>query len=390
MLKGKKVLFISPQPFFEWRGSPIRVFYNLLSLSNIGLDVDFLTLPIGKNKLIDNINIIRCRNPFFIKKIPIGPSIGKLFFDIILFFQALILMLKNRYDIIHTIEDAGLIGTILSLIFRIKHIHEKHSDTSSYKEGLLKNIVLFLYERIERVVIKYSTAVIGTGPKIVENINLIFPDKETYHIFDIPSSLKKALPEKITEIRKDLKQKDDEVLIMYVGSFAIYQGVQLMFESIPLVLKKTKKARFIIIGGSDKEIKENKKWLKQHNAENNITFLGKIEPDLLPDYLASSDILLSPRISGYNTPLKLLDYLKAGKVILATDYEANRQILNNNNCFFVKTDKNSFSEGVIKLIEDKEMRETLSENGITLIKEQYNLKKYSSMIKTCYTSVLNR
>jgi len=390
MLKGKKVLFISPQPFFEWRGSPIRVFYNLLSLSNIGLDVDFLTLPIGKNKLIDNINIIRCRNPFFIKEIPIGPSIGKLLFDIILFFQALILILRNRYDIIHTIEDAGLIGTILSLIFRIKHIHEKHSDTSSYKKGALKNIILFLYEKVEKVVIKYSTAIIGTGPKIVENINLIFPDKETYHIFDIPSSLKEALPEKVTEIRKNLKQKDNEVLIMYVGSFAIYQGVQLMFESIPLVLEKTKKARFIIIGGSEKEIQVKTKWLKEHKATTNVTFLGKIEPDQLPNYLASSDILLSPRISGYNTPLKLLDYLKAGRAILATDYEANRQILNNNNCFFVKTDKYSFSEGLRKLIEDEKMRGTLSKNGITLIKEQYNFQNYSTMIKTCYSSVLNR
>lgn len=388
MLKGKKVLFISPQPFFEWRGSPIRVSYNLLALSTIGLTVDFLTLPVGKNKEIQNINIIRCKNPLRIKNIPIGPSASKFFFDIILFFQALLLMLKNRYDIIHTIEDAGLIGTILSLMFKTKHIHEKHSDTSSYKKGKLKNLILFLYEKVERVVIKQSNAVIGTGPKIVENINLIFPHKKTYHIFDIPSSLKHASLEKISAIKQNLKQNDNEIIIMYVGSFAIYQGIELMFESIPLVLEKSNKARFVIIGGSQKEIQEKKDWLNKNKVKDNVTFLGKIEPDQLPDYLASSDILLSPRISGYNTPLKLLDYLKAGRVILATDYEANRQILTEENCFFVQTEKHSFSQGILKLIDNEEMRKILSQNGEKLINEKYNFKSYSSMIDKCYKNAL--
>ena len=47
MRNRPRVLFVSPQPFFEWRGSPIRVKFNTMALDQLGYDVDLLTLPIG-------------------------------------------------------------------------------------------------------------------------------------------------------------------------------------------------------------------------------------------------------------------------------------------------------------------------------------------------------
>ncbi len=57
-----KVLFISPQPFFEWRGSPIRVGFNIQALSELGYRVDLLTLPIGIERDVPGVKIIRVPN----------------------------------------------------------------------------------------------------------------------------------------------------------------------------------------------------------------------------------------------------------------------------------------------------------------------------------------
>ena len=51
----------------------------------------------------------------------------------------------------------------------------------------------------------------------------------------------------------------------------------------------------------------------------------------LADYLAAADILLSPRLGSVNTPLKLLDYLKAGRAIVATATAANRMVVGETN-----------------------------------------------------------
>ena len=91
----KKVLLISPQPFFKWRGSPIRVKFNLLALTQLDYEVDLLTLPLGEDISIANANIIRVANPFNIKNIPIGPSPWKLFFDLLLFLKAIALCRKK-------------------------------------------------------------------------------------------------------------------------------------------------------------------------------------------------------------------------------------------------------------------------------------------------------
>ena len=81
----KKILLISPQPFFQWRGSPIRVNFNIQALAQLGYAVDLLTLPIGERRKLEGVNVIRVANPFRIEQIPIGPSLYKIFFDILIF-----------------------------------------------------------------------------------------------------------------------------------------------------------------------------------------------------------------------------------------------------------------------------------------------------------------
>ena len=96
-----RVLLISPQPFFQWRGSPIRVGFNALALAEIGFQTDLLTLPVGEKKDIPGVRIIRVPNPFRLRNIPIGPSFGKMFFDLLLLATGLWLSIRKKYDFIH-------------------------------------------------------------------------------------------------------------------------------------------------------------------------------------------------------------------------------------------------------------------------------------------------
>ncbi|MBO7223698.1 MAG: hypothetical protein J6V70_06160, partial [Kiritimatiellae bacterium] len=75
--KKKRALFIASQPFFQWRGSPIRLGFDVKAIYENGYDIDFLTLPIGERKEVPGVNIYRAPNIFFAKKISIGPSVLK-------------------------------------------------------------------------------------------------------------------------------------------------------------------------------------------------------------------------------------------------------------------------------------------------------------------------
>lgn len=383
-----KVLFISPQPFFEWRGSPIRVGFNIQALVELGYEVELLTLPIGEKREIHGVSITRVPNLLGLKNISIGPSLPKAFFDFLLLVRGIRLVLKNKYDVIHGVEEAGAIAAILSKLNGSKVIFEKHSDPSSHKSGILSGLILRIYSMVESLTVKHVNAVIGTGPGLVRQVTDMGTNTPAFHIFDIPSSLIEPSRETAKSIAKRLKKSKDELLITFVGSFAVYQGVDLMFAAIPLVIKSNPKARFIIIGGNEAEINEKKQNLEKQGLNSSVTFLGKVSPDVLPNFLAASDILLAPRIAGVNTPLKLLDYLKVGRAIVATDVKANTLILDKKTAILTFPTPNDYADGILKLLNNDSLRYTLGINGKKRYLEKYNFRVFKNRLSECYQKVL--
>ena len=379
-----KILFLVSQPFFQWRGSPIRVGFDLLALTELGYEVDLITLPVGEDRSIPGMNHFRAPNLLGIKNVPIGPSLAKALFDIIIFFQAFSLCQKNRYTAIHCVEDMGPFGVILSFIFRTRLVYEKHSDPGSHKKGFLKNLILSVYALAEKFTIHHADAVIGTGDGLAAQIKTLSPKGPVYSIFDIPSSLQEADPIATEKKRNDLLKHPNEILATYVGSFASYQGIDLLFEAIPLALEQNPKLRFVIIGGTPEEIKTRLAGLKEKRFQDQVTFPGKTPPDLLPNALSASDILLSPRLSGVNTPLKLLDYLKAGRAILAADTEANRLILNDSTALLSPPTAQDYAKGLLQLSQDKALREKISSQGRKLIDSTYNFPNFKSLLQNLY------
>lgn len=389
MSKPKRVLFILPQPFLQWRGSPIRAEFDLRALAESGYIVDLLTLPFGEDRPIEGVNVIRVPNLLGVKNVPIGPSVSKALFDIILLFKGLALARKNDYAVVHGVEDAGAVGIFVARTAGAKLVFEKHSDPSAYRKGFLRNILMSVYAAMERFIVHRADVVIATGEGLVEQTIAMGGNASHHHIYDIPSSLVEPCQARTDEYRKTLSHSPDEKLVMFVGSFAIYQGVDMMLESVPEVVKKHPEARFVIVGGTPEEIEQRKKWLAERHCEDSVTFAGKMSPDDLPHFLAAADILLSPRLSGVNTPLKLLDYLKAGAAIVATDIRSNRLIVDETTAMLTKPSPLEFADAICSLLDAPRLRDELAKKGRKLIDEKYNFGEFKKLISECYSNLLS-
>lgn len=384
----KKILFISPQPFFQWRGSPIRVRFVLKSLSQSGHEVDLLTLPFSEDEAIAHVRIIRVGNPFRAQQIAIGPSLLKLGFDVLLFFKAFALLRKNNYDVIHGIEEAGFLGMVLAKLFGLKSVFEKHSDPFSYRKGLLKNFFLSFYAAVESQVIKRVDLIICTGPGLTQQVKNMGTHRPVHTIFDMPSSTVQAQAQESQALAEKLREQPNEILAMYVGSFAIYQGVDMLFASLPLVQSAARvPIRFVIIGGSSEERTQRQEQVQKQGFADRITFVGKVAPDFLPNFLAAADILLLPRMSGLNTPLKVLDYYKAGRAILATDIPANQIILDETTALFSAPEAASFAQQLCLLAQDPELRKQLGANGRRLYEQKYNFAAFQRRLERAYSDL---
>ena len=389
MTPAPRILLIAPQPFFQWRGSPLRVSFNARALAELGYAVDLLVMPVGQDLPLPGVTLHRAPNIIRARDLPIGPSLPKAILDISLYFKAAALARRQAYTVFHGIEDAGPIAAVLARRHRAKVVFEKHSDPASYKKGLIRNFVMAGYRRVERFSIRRADAVICTGPALVDQARAIAPEKPVHHIFDIPSSLVKPDLARAAAVREKLGLAPGAVLALYVGSFAVYQGIDLLFQALPAALRKASDLQVVIIGGSPEQIAARQAEMAAAGCAGRVHFPGQIHPDELPHTLAAADILLSPRIAGTNTPLKLLDYLKAGRAIVACDNPANRLIVDDSNACLVAPAPEAFAAGLAALAADTPLRERLGAAGHRLYLSTYNYHQFKQRLGAAYRLLLN-
>ncbi len=386
--EGRRVLFLDPQPFFQCRGSPIRVAADVRMLAGAGHRVDLLAMPVGSAvDLPPSVRLLRVPNLFGMRSMAIGPSFRKAVYDVILFFHALVLIARHRYDVIHSIEEAGAIGVVLARLCGARTVFEKHSDPESHKGGFARNLVMRMYRAVERFAIRHSNAVILTGPGMLADVRRMAPGTPVHAISDVPSSIAEADGVGVAAARRDHAPAADDVLATYIGSFAPYQGIDLLFRAIPAALQACPRLRLVVAGGSEAEIERRRGEMTAGGVSDRVRFLGMIPPEAVPNLLRASDILLSPRLSGKNTPLKLLDYLKSGRAVVATDTPANRLILSDETARFAAPDPDAFARAIADLAADADLRDRLGRAGQALAQREYGFDTFRRGLAACYAGL---
>ncbi len=374
---------IAPEPFFEPRGTPISVLNRSKALAEIGNRIDILTYHIGHSIYIKNVVIKRIPKIKFIKNIAVGPSRLKILLDVILFFESLNLLLKKKYDCIHAHEEAVFIGYILKKIFSIPLIYDMHSRIPEQLEifNFIRNKLLIkLAYLIEMQALKNSDIIIAICTYLEESVHRIVPNKKVITIENMPQIFsKKTTRKEIYKIKKRLGIRSEKI-IMYAGTFAPYQGIDLLLNSIPQVLTEFKNVKFIFIGGNQKEINRAKSISDSLNISDKTIFIGKQPIDTIPSFFDITDVLASPRIEGRNVPLKIYSYLMSGKPIVATNIIAHTQVLNEHTAILVNPKSRDFGNGISKILKDKRLCGKIGAAGKKFIESKYSYDDF--LLKT--------
>jgi len=222
-----RILMLAPQPFFEPRGTPFSVLGRLKVLSELGHQVDLVTYHLEQDVAIPQISIYRSPRVPWIRSIKIGPSLPKILLDVLLLVKAVQLLLRNRYDLIHTHEEAGFFGIVLAKIFRLRHLYDMHSSLpqqlSNFQSTAFRPVVR-LFEMLERRVINSSDAIITICPALEDHVKEINGRAPEVMIENVtterdPADISEA---EIQEFRANYPQVDGKKIVLYAGTFELY------------------------------------------------------------------------------------------------------------------------------------------------------------------------
>ena len=152
--------------------------------------------------------------------------------------------------------------------------------------------------------------------------------------------------------------------VMCTGHLYAGRGAELFLA----LAKSLPQAHFVWVGGRSNDIE----FWKQKATSDNITFTGFIPNRDLPLYQAAADILLMPysrSIMGSSgtadsanvaSPMKMFEYMAAGRAIVSADLPVIREVLNEQNACFCEPDNvGSWASAVETLLNDENQRAAL-------------------------------
>ena len=375
-----KILMVAPQPFFEPRGTPFSVLGRLRAISILGHEVDLITYHIGQDVEIPGVAIYRTLPIPFIKHIPIGPSLKKLFLDCFLLLKTVRMLLTKQYDLVHSHEEAGFFGYFLAKWFGARHLYDMHSSLPQQ----LRNFeytkfspLIRVFQWFEQKVINSSQAVITICPALrdqVQKINARVP-----HIL-IENVSTEGNPDEVTEEDsqhfRETYDLENNVIVLYAGTCEPYQGLDLLISSAERVIRKHPNVVFLLMGGQPEQFKVYQDQVAVMGLKSYFRFTGMRPPHEIPKAIRSCDVLVSPRISGTNTPLKIYGYLQSGKPIVATNLYTHTQVLNSEVAVLVDPNSQALAEGICAVLEKEELALSVGRRARKLFDQQYSFQTF--------------
>lgn len=383
-----KILMIAPQPFFEPRGTPISVYQRLQALSTLEHQVDLLTYHVGQDVSIPGVAIYRNFKVPFIKRVKLGPSLSKAFLDILLFFRAIILLLRKRYDVIHSHEEAGFWSAPLARVFRVRHVYDMHSSLPQQLASVPRwNFRPFvrLFEMLERRVINTCDVVITIGADLQERVRAVKPEVPTVLIQNLPV-LADDLPSECAtphELREKLGL-NGRLPVVYTGTLERYQGLDLLLQSAKIVKEQCPEVLFILVGGDPRQVEHWRHQFSTNGLGDVTVFIGTVSLAESLAYLDIAEILVSPRTTGLSVPLKIYSYLFSGKPIVATDLIMHSQVLDAETAILVAPTERAFADGILALAQSPDLRKRLGFQGQQFAMTRCDRADYRAKLASVY------
>lgn len=383
---------LAPEPFFEPRGTPFSEYHRIKALGELGYRVDLVTYPFGRDVSLPGLRIYRCPKPPFLRSVRIGPSAAKVVLDVLLAFTAARLAHAGRYDAVHSHEEAGVPGLWLAEWLGVPHLYDMHSSLPQQLGNFgydRSALVRRLFERAEAAMITRSRAVITICQELQDTAAALGAADRASLIENVMGGdMDGGAAPPAEELRARYGLAPDRPLVLYTGTFEAYQGLDLLIEATAVLRRTHPDARVLVVGGTPEQVARARQ--RADEAGSSLIFTGQRPAAEISGFVAACDILVSPRTSGTNTPLKIYSYLRSGRPIVATRLRTHTQVLDARTALLVAPQADALAAGLARLLDDPDERERLASAAQALAASRYSRASYVRRTAAAYERLLGR
>ena len=192
------------------------------------------------------------------------------------------------------------------------------------------------------------------------------------------------------EARRKLGLPADAYIVGYAGLTFAYRRLDLLVEAFARIAETGDNMLLLLVGGRESEVRELREQARKAGLEEEqVVTPGQVSHETAALYVQASDVLVIPDTVTQMTasPLKLFEYMAAGKPIVLKDMPALREIVDDDSAeFFPGGDELALAAAIVRLMRDRERADEVARNAYERSKAftyRARAQKIVEVVKRC-------
>jgi glycosyltransferase involved in cell wall biosynthesis len=359
-----RLAYLDPHPVPDVIPAALQILYTVDALGEIGVDVT-LVVPEPRTGLAPHEVLGRPLSPrVTIRYLP-DPR-RRWWFPIAsnqpFYFMAARLLRRLGADValVRNLKMAEYLlerATSVPLLFETHELfaqtyREEHARRSALEERKLRALVAR-----EALVYGRSAALLALTEPLLEDIRSAYAVPSVTAIVPDGVDLAQAAP-------PAAQAQNPVPLLLYLGSLHPWKGVETLVRAMKHV---SQPAQLVVVGGTDERIAQLRALAEAEGVGGRTQFAGRVPPGRRFEWIHRADVCLLPLSetsigSRYTSPLKLFEYMAAGKPIIVSDLASTRSVLRHRESAVMVQpgDPKALGQAVDMLLADAQLRRRIA------------------------------
>ncbi len=186
-----------------------------------------------------------------------------------------------------------------------------------------------------------------------------------------------------------------KTVIGFIGSFYAYEGLDLLLDALPAIIKQKPDICVLLVGGGPQEA-NLRQQAEQLGLRDHVIFTGRVPHSEVNRYYDLIDILAYPRhpmrLTELVTPLKPLEAMAQGQLFVASDVGGHRELVKHNKTgiLFKAGDQQALAQAIVELLDNRQRWPELKANGRQFVEDIRNWRNSAANYQSPYLTLTGK